>query len=249
MIFLLFVLDLCIITSTSDIYSVVKEIAPFQTEVLNLVPEGSCPGHFDLSPREAGFLNRADLIIYHGFEPWIKKIRKINSKVKLIDLKTDESWMVPSVYLKGALEICEVLKMEMEDSSNRKLIEENYKRLISKIDSLSLKIMLKRDSLNGIKVICNEYQREFLSFLGMEVISTFPKEEKLTLKELSNILNIGKEKNVEIVVDNLQTRGKIGRMIAIELSKPFVILSNFPDRKGYKETVLDNIKIILEGLK
>ncbi len=247
--FLFLLVSIRIVTSTSDISLVVKALAPDEVEVVNIIPGGMCPGHFDLSPGEANLIFTSDLILYHGFETWFKKVEDLRTGIKVIDLKTDENWMIPEVYCKGASEICDILKEEC-GSVNPDIVEidKNYKRLKIKIDSLSVLVSKRSKSLKGIEVICNEHQKDFLEFLGMKVVSVFSPGDELSIKEISEVIKIGKEKDVKIIVDNLQSGWKVGETLAKELEGTYIILSNFPDERGYEETLLGNIDTLLENL-
>jgi len=246
---LFFLLSLEIVTSTTDISSVVEAIAPEDARVYNLVPGGMCPGHFDLSPVEANKLFRSDLIIYHGFESWFKKVKELELDVKMVDLQTDGNWMIPDVYLKGAGEIAEILKKEYDfDSGGVDIIESNYKKIEMKIDSLSQIINRKKESIKSVKVICNEYQKDFLEFLGAEVVCVFSPGDDISLKEIAEVIKTGRDENARLVVDNLQSGHKVGRTIADELKINYVILSNFPEESGYRATLLSNINILLNIL-
>jgi zinc transport system substrate-binding protein len=246
---LFLILSLDIVTSTADISSVVETIAPDDAKVVNMVPGGMCPGHFDLSPVEANELFLSDLIIYHGFESWLKKVEELNLDVKIVDLKTDGNWMVPDVYLEGAREISEILKREYDSDSVRvDRINNNYKKLEMKIDSLSLIIARKKEPIEGVKVLCNEHQKEFLEFLGAEVFAVFSPGDDISLKEIAEVIKIAREKEVQLVVDNLQSGNKVGRTIADELETRYIILSNFPEEKGYEATLLGNINLLLDIL-
>ena len=247
MIFL--ILGMGIVTSTTDISSVVEAIAPDDVEVYNIVSGGMCPGHFDLSPTEANKLFLSDLIIYHGFESWLKKIKGLKLDIKMVDLQTDGNWMIPDVYLKGAEEIADILEREYDSESiNVKQINRRYKELKMDMDSLSGIISRKKESIKGIKVICNEHQQSFLEFLGAEVVYVFSPGDDISLKEIADVIKIGKEKKVQLVVDNLQSGHKVGRTIADELGSKYAVLSNFPEEKGYKSTLLSNIDLLLDIL-
>jgi zinc transport system substrate-binding protein len=214
-----------------------------------MVPGGMCPGHFDLSPTEANKLFLSDLIIYHGFESWFKKIKGLKLDAKTVDLRTDGNWMIPDVYLEGAGEIAEILKKEYgSDSVSIKEIKAKYKELKMSIDSLSGIISRKKESIEGVKVVCNEHQKDFLEFLGAEVVYTFSPGDDISLKEIAEAIKIGRDKNVQLVVDNLQSGHKVGRTIADELESKYVVLSNFPEEKGYKPTLLNNINLLLDIL-
>jgi len=249
MILLVLLLSLGIVTSTSDISSVVEAIAPDEAKVVNIVPGGVCPGHFDLSPVEANLIFLSDLIIYHGYESWFCKVGELGLDMKIVDLKTDGNWMIPDVYLEGALEICNVLKEEFDsDSISIEEIDKKYVKLKMGIDSLSDMISVKKKSMKGLKVICNKHQKDFLEFLGLEVIDVFSPGDDISLREISEVVRIGKEKNVQLVVGNFQSGQKVGKTIADELKSGYIVLSNFPGEQGYKKTLLNNMDILLETL-
>lgn len=246
---LFLILSMGIVASTTDISSVVEAVAPDDAKVVNIVPDGVCPGHFDLSPVEVNLIFLSDLIVYHGYESWFKKIEELKLDIKIVDLQTDGSWMVPEVYLQGALEISNILKREFNSDTIRVgEIEKKYNRLKMRIDSLSYIIERKRKPIKGIKVICNEHQKDLLEFLGAEVVSVFSPGDEISLKEISEVVKIGKEESVQVVVDNLQSGQKVGRTIADELKTNYIIFSNFPGKEGYKVTLLNNIDLLLEIL-
>jgi zinc transport system substrate-binding protein len=247
--FLFLVLSMGIVASTTDISSVVEAVAPDDAKVVNIVPGGVCPGHFDLSPVEANLIFLSDLIIYHGYESWFKKIEELDLDIDIVDLKTDGSWMIPDVYLKGALEISNVLKEKYSSDSIRiDEINKKYKKLKTSIDSLIPIVSEKKKFIKGLKVICNEHQKDLLEFLGAEVISVFSPGDDISLKEISEVVKAGREENVQLVVDNLQSGQKVGRTIADEMKSKYIIFSNFPDGGGYKATLLSNINLLMEIL-
>jgi zinc transport system substrate-binding protein len=247
--FLFLVLSMGIVASTTDISSVVEAVAPDDAKMVNIVPGGVCPGHFDLSPVEANLIFLSDLIIYHGYESWFKKIEELDLDIDIVDLKTDGSWMIPDVYLKGALEISNVLKEKYSSDSIRiDEINKKYKKLKTSIDSLIPIVSEKKKFIKGLKVICNEHQKDLLEFLGAEVISVFSPGDDISLKEISEVVKAGREENVQLVVDNLQSGQKVGRTIADEMKSKYIIFSNFPDGGGYKATLLSNINLLMEIL-
>lgn len=246
---LLLILNTSIVTSTTDVFSVVKAIAPSEVEVNNIVPGGMCPGHFDLSPGEANLIFLSDLVLYHGYESWFKKVEDLRPGLGVVDLKTDGNWMIPEVYLRGALEIKNILKAECNSESKQTgEIGRGYERLKAEVDSLSEWISKVSKTLKGKKVVCNKHQKEFLESLGMKVVSVFSPGDEISLREISEVVRIGKEENVRIVVGNLQSGRKVGKTIAEELESKYVVLSNFPAGKSYKETLSDNINLLLGNL-
>jgi ABC-type Zn uptake system ZnuABC Zn-binding protein ZnuA len=247
--FLFLLVSIRIVTSTSDISLAVKAVAAGEIEVVNIIPGGICPGHFDLSPGEANLIFTADLVFYHGFETWFKKVEALRTGMKIIDLQTDGNWMIPDVYFEGASEIHNILKKEFGLGNSCIIeIDKNYKKLKADIDSLSMSVLKKSQPLKGVEVICNERQKDFLEFLGIKVVTVFSAGDEISLKEISDIVRIGNERNVKVVVDNLQSGQRVGETLAKELGGIYIILSNFPDERGYEKTLLDNVDVLLENL-
>lgn len=237
-----------IVTSTSDIYSVAYFLAPGNMIVENIVPGGMCPGHFDLSPVEADKISSSKIILAHGWESWLKKVKEINPSIDMIILKTEGNWMIPSIYLKGAEEIYSDLKRRFSgDSVFIDQLNKNFKRLKTTIE-ITIKITNnEKEKLKGVKVICNAYIKDFLTYLGMDVVATFPPGDEVNVKDISDAVKKGKKEGVVLVVSNLQSGKKVGWTIARELGVNQVIISNFPVNSNYRETLLEDIDSLIKG--
>ncbi len=237
-----------VVTSTSDIYSVAYFLAPGNMIVENIVPGGMCPGHFDLSPVEADKISSSKIILAHGWESWLKKVKEINPSIDMIILKTEGNWMIPSIYLKGAEEIYNDLKRRFSgDSVFIDQLNKNFKRLKTTIE-MTIKIAnKKKEKLKGIKVICNTYIKDFLTYLGMDVVATFPPGDEVNVKDISDAVKKGRKEGVVLVVSNLQSGKKVGWTIARELGVNQVVISNFPVNWNYRETLLEDIDSLIKG--
>jgi len=237
-----------VVTSTSDIYSIADFLAPGNMIVENIVPGGMCPGHFDLSPVEADKITSSKIILAHGWESWLKKVTEINPSIDMMILKTEGNWMIPSIYLKGAEEIYNDFKEKF--NSNSVFIDQlnkNYKRLKTTIE-ITMKVTNKeKEKLKGKKVICNAYIKDFLTYLGMDVVATFPAGDEVNVRDISNAVKIGKKEGVVLVVSNLQSGKKVGLTIARELGVNQVVISNFPVNGNYRETLLEDIDSLIKG--
>lgn len=58
-----------VITTTSILGSIVRDIAGGNVDVIILVSPTICPRHYDVRPSDVWSLENADIILYHGFEP------------------------------------------------------------------------------------------------------------------------------------------------------------------------------------
>ena len=234
---------LTVLASTSDIEYVLSYLGDGIFEVREIVPGGMCPGHFDLSPRDAYLLTDGDILISHGWEGWLKKVEKLESHPEIYRVKTKGNWMVPSVMKVACDELYILLRQRISDSVKVKKLEQNRNSLIELIDSLDMEIKHLSSSLKGIRVVCNEFVMDQLEYLGMDVVKTFPSGSDVTPENIKEVL---KTRDVKIIVENLQSVGKTGEVISREMQIPLVVISNFPLNRDYQGTMIGNVKKLLE---
>ncbi len=230
-----------IVATTTNIASIVKEIAQDKAEVLEIVPSDMCPGHFDLSPKDAQKILNSDIFFYHGWEQWIKNLMK---ETKSYKIPIEGNFMIPQINLAVAEKILEILS-EI-DPQNKEVYKNNYDKYSEKIKKIEQRIKKDFQKYKDIKVICSEHQKEFLEWLGFSVVYSYPRQEQISLKDIANVLNI--KENINLVVDNLQSGPNIGRQLAKELNAKHIVLTNFVEG-SYIETLLKNISKIKKALK
>jgi zinc transport system substrate-binding protein len=237
-----------IVATTTHISTILTEIGRDKVEIINLVPGGMCPGHFDIAPQTVKNIAEANLILYHGWEKWINKVIEINPKLqsKKVQVNTQGNWLVPEINLSAAKELLEILIKT--DPDNESYYTKNYLSYKNSIKQLSTEIERYKKKYSGIKVICSLQQKEFVSYLGFKILSEYNRIEDMTLQELKNIVSIGKKEKVVLVIDNLQSGPNTGNQIAKDLGAKHVVLTNFPTDLSYVETVKYNINILNKAL-
>ncbi|KXA88554.1 hypothetical protein AKJ61_04665, partial [candidate division MSBL1 archaeon SCGC-AAA259B11] len=63
-----------VVATTTNLGYFANEVGGNNIEVLNLVPAGACPGHYDTRPTDVEAIVDADLILWNGFEPWLMEL-------------------------------------------------------------------------------------------------------------------------------------------------------------------------------
>lgn len=226
-----------IVATTTNIAALVKEIAKDKVEVINIIPYGMCPGHFDLSIKDVKKITEADLFIYHGWELWIKNF--LDKTKKSYKISVEKNLMIPEVNLEVAKEILEVL-CEISPE-NKNFFEKNYDEYYNKVRNFSLLIKQKFEKYKGVKVISSEHQKEFLTWLGFEVVYSYPRQEQVSLKDFKNIFSLNEK--IVFVADNLQSGSNVGKQLAKDLKIKHIVLTNFVE-SDYIKTLNKNIKKI-----
>jgi len=237
-----------VVATTSLIGTIVEVIGRERVDLVTIVPAGMCPGHFDVKPVDIENLSDADLLLNQGFEGWVKSLINAseNKGLRVETIALEEDWMVPEIHKMAAEEITqELCKI---DAQNRNFYEGNLSSYIKSVDATSLKIRKTTQNLRGTKVVCAEYQKAFLNWLGFKIITTYGRPEELTPKRMIEIIRMAKSEDVKLVVDNLQSGKDAGRTIAEEVGAAHIVLTDFPLGDSYITSLNENIDKIIEAI-
>lgn len=231
-----------LVTSTSDIECIVKEIGKGRVDTISIVPPSLCPGHFELKIKDLIEVQKGKVILYHGWERWMEKIKDGPGK---IPVEVEGNWMIPEINLKASEKILNIL-LEIDPGGER-LFRENFSLYRERLEKMIKEIEGIRIRFKGLKVIANLRQKDFLEYLGMDVLSVFDDSE-ISVKEIREIVVKGMGK-VKLVVDNMQRESDSGKRIAEEIGVKYIVLTNFPVGGSYEDSLRENIRKIEEGTR
>ncbi len=246
-----------VVATTCLIGSIVGQIAAEEVELITIIPAGVCPGHFDLKPSDAKGIEDAGLILMHGFEGE----RLIDSIVQAVNSKdlqkrvvdVEGNWMVPDNYIKAIDAISLILSGYIQD--REKVILERAGAYTDKVAVFKGEILARLSAFNPsrINVVCSDMQRPFVEWAGFNIISTYPRAEDTTIRELEGIIDKAVRYNVSLVIDNLQSGQDTGVMIARQIGAEYVVLTNFPQefdgRLSYIKSLTQNLDRLVGAAK
>jgi zinc transport system substrate-binding protein len=250
-----------VVTSTTLIAQTVERIGGDKVDVVNIIPPGQCPGHFDCTPGDIQKLADADLFLLHGWqgeqfsEELIASADNPDLTVISIDIPSNPqiNWMVPSVQQEATDAIA--IALSQVDASNSSAYQDSadkYKNAIEIKGSEIQSRMAGRD-LSGVNVMCSGMQNAFLKWIGLNVVAFYGRPETLTPQVVKDLVDEGRAGNVVLVIDNMQSGADAGAGIAEELSCARVILSNFPggyeNTSNWEDTIDYNVELLIEALK
>lgn len=198
-----------------------------EVNVTVIIPPGFCPAHYDLKPSDLLATAGADLVLYHGFEPWIETLlARVNPKAKTLNLKGP--WNTPEALIAKAEAIAEALA-ELRPGAAQKFTD-SVRSFSEEVRTQAGQLLQRAQELrlSEIKAIVMQWQAGFAEWLGLQVIATYPPEERLSLRDLAELVAEGKEVGVDLVIDNLQSGVSFGAKLAHALGAMHVVLTNFP---------------------
>ena len=249
-----------VVTSISLIAQIVDRVSNGLVDVVNIIPPAQCPGHFDVKPSDIQQLADADLFLLAGWQGEMFSQELIDSAnnpdltVVILDIPSNpqSNWMTPSVQQEATEKITAALsQVDTENSAVYQGSAGEYKDIIE-AKSAEIKAKLTAENISGITVICSGMQAAFLDWVGLTVVNFYGRPDSLTPQVVRELVDNGREENVTLIIDNLQSGKDAGAGIAEELGCDRLILSNFPggfdNTETWEKAIDRNIELILEKI-
>jgi len=250
--------QLKVVTSTSLIVQIVERVGGDMVDVVNIIPPAQCPGHFDVKPGDIQKLADADLFLLHGWQgemfsqDLIASANNPDLTVATIDVKVGENtnWMTPPVQQAAVDRIVAALsEVDAENAAAYQELAAEYKDSITAKEA-EIEARLAEENLASINVMCVDMLVGFIQWTGLNIITTYGEPDSLTPQVVQELVDTGREENVALIIDNLQSGQDAGAGLAEELGCARIILTNLPggfdDTETWEKAIDYDIELILE---
>lgn len=219
-----------IVVSTSMLEAAVRDLGlpREQLAITRLVPPGSCPGHFDVSPGIVPILRNAKVLLLHDYQKALTdRIRSlVGDHAGILVVSQQGSLLIPERYGELVSSVGETLAEALPGANGR--IAAAKELLTDLLKDMEFTMRKRAEAWRGVPVIASVQQRQFCEWLGFEVVGILPRPEDLSPRELGILTGL----QADLVVGNLQSDGDAARVLAARMQRPVAILSNFPDMNG-----------------
>jgi len=221
-----------VVCTTTILGSFAEQVGGDKVIVHSIVPPGVCPAHYDVAPSDVYAVSKASLVIYSGFEPWLDDLIEA-SGVNVTRVKVGGPWHPYTAALEYVKKIRDALKDALPEYSS--YFEENAQTACEEINATAQEIKGEAEelSVSQVKVICMQWQKAFVSWLGFNIIATYKPPEKLTTSEILNLTSIAEKEEV--------------------VGAQHVILTNFPgavpDTENYAKMIEYNARQLFDSVK
>jgi len=224
-----------VVTTTTVLGSIVNDLAGDSVELMVVSSPNVCPAHYDVKPSDVYAFSKANLILYHGFEPWVDTLVEA-SRTNASLVKISGPWNTPEgvkgYYVRVANALKENLGLDVSEKLNIVLAKLNETSSILKGEAENL-------GVSNVKVIVMKWQKAYVSWLGFNVVADFGPPEKLSSADVEKLVEVGKKERVMLVVSNLQSGTAFGESLASEIGAIHVVLTNFPGTEPNLKTLID----------
>lgn len=255
-----------VVVSFYPLFFITSNLAKDTINISTIVPVGVEPHDFEPSQKQITDLQKADLIIINGvsFEPWIDKLQIKNDKIlnlsKYIDLIPNDPhyWINPknteimtSIISKKLSEINK--NFYGKNSKNSLVIKKNEIELINILRKLDEEYQLGLSNCKQNTIIVSHdafrYLAKQYNFNTMPIAGLSPESEP-SLKKISELTNIIKEKNIKYIFFETLVSPKISETLAKEANVKTLVLNTIHGlTKEENKNNEDYVSLMYKNLK
>ncbi len=227
------------VVSTHAILGEFAQIIGGETvEVVTIIPSGFCPSHYDLTPSDLTAVLDAAVILYSGFEPWIETLADAAGSAAIV-LQLPGEWNTPHTAIAKVTAIRDLFMEQFPDEAETFVANaETYIKALQDLGDELLE-MAESASVSGVAVVCMEWQTEFVDWLGFDIPVRYGIPAKLSMRDLVELADEGRDAGAQLVIDNLQSGIDFGAKLAREIGATHIVLSNFPGVMPHTATLVD----------
>ena len=219
-------------TSTTLLAYITQQVGGDKVDVLNIVPASQHPGNFDAKPSDIEKLQKASLFLVHGFpgETFVPGLVQSanNPNLKLVTISENGSWMTPEVQLAATDRVAAILGEA--DPANKDFYAQQASEYEARVRAkeADVKSKLAQVDVSSLTAIASVFQAPFASWAGIGVVGTYMPAESLTPQVVKDLVDTGKAKGVNLIIDNVHSGADAGKGLAEELSAKRIVLVYFP---------------------
>jgi len=262
-----------VLTSFYPLFEFTKQVGGDKVDVSLLVPPGVEPHDWEPTITDLQLMQQADVIVINGigFENWIDKIDSINSNVLVVDTSSGISIIKtadivhnedisgdPHIWLNPITAKIQVQNIAdsliVIDPKNQKYYLENRDLYLTKLDSLDSKIRNELASCNNDFIAFHKAFLYFADEYGLvqhTIIDSNNPHAEPTPKTLEQIINLAREKNIDIIFTEEAVDTRTSQVVANEIGGKVLILSPLEigdDDTNYIQKMEENLSNLKEAL-
>ena len=240
-----------IVCTTNVLGSIVEEFVGDDVHIVVLVQPGLCPADFDMKPSDIYAVSNAKILFCHNIpgEFWLQSLIVAAGNENLTLVKT------LGVYTPEEAKRC----VNMVGGNLSKALSINLDTktvaMLADIDTVALEIRSEAQNLEVgvVKVICMQWLKAFVEWVGFNVVATYNPPETLSAADITALVETARREEAALIIDNLQISIEFGAGIASEVGATHVVLTNFPgaipSTGNLTEMFRYNAKQLFDGLR
>lgn len=239
-----------VVVSTSLIETAVRDLLGAYVKVIRLMPPGSCPGHFDLSPGQVRSMTRAQLVVRHDYQASLDDglIKSGIGPERIHSVPSHDSFAIPQSYAAMCNELATRFKAEWPEWASH--IHERTHAVQQRAKDEEQRAQERLRHLKGYNVLAAAYQRTFCEWAGLNVIAVYHAGADTSAWLLSRAVDMARTTGAEAVIGNQQWGERHLTALTEAARLPGIMLSNFPasgEANAYWDFFHANVDALIDG--
>ncbi len=244
-----------IVVTNTYLQSAVLDLSGNNISSYCLSPPGMCPGHFDITPRQAQIINHAEIMLQFGFQKQLNESTQTldSEKLRRENITAPRGMCVPESYIKVCEHIAEIIIDSFPEK--KELIQKNLSSLRNDLKDFADIILqkIKNNELEGKNVVCSIHQQKFCEFLGFNVIASFTGSDLETGYSLNELIKKAKENQIDLIIANRPEGTKLAETLSDHLKVKMAVFENFPKtektKNNFQQLLQTNLNRLLKASK
>jgi len=237
-----------VVATTSVLASIVNDLAGDLVRVELIASPAVCPAHYDVKPSDVEKVRSAQLVLFHGVEPWVQSLIEA-AGVQVPSVKLSGGWNTPAQLKDRYRAVAQALESHLGLR-----LEDRLSKCIDAIGRVegALKGLAEEHGFKGVPVVAMRWQSPFVEFLGFRVVASYGPPETVTARLYEAVVSNATREGALLVVDNVQSGVELGESIAREVGAVHVALTNFPwvapEVRNVTDAMLYNARSLAKAL-
>ncbi len=246
-------------------YDLTKEVVGDKFEVILIIPPGAEPHNFEPTPVTIKNIQGIKIIFASGLniDQWAVNVQNVIGDVKIVNFSHKVNFIKINneidphfwLSLENAKKIAEIVKEEMInfDPNNKDYYQENYQKVIAKINELQ---KLAEDTKKEIKSPYLIVQHNAFNYLAkdlnLEIAGSLEGPNKeLTIKELKNLVDKIRLMKIKVVFKEAGEESNLLENLAKQFNLKIYELDSIEGKSGldYFSAYQKNLETLKSALK
>jgi zinc transport system substrate-binding protein len=232
--------------------SAVHDLAGNTLEVFTLMPGGSCPGSFDLTPEHARVIARAVLFLRHESQGSLDRPAEAAgiAPSAIVNVPAGGALTIPAVYADWCARLGPVLAPHLPATARGEL-GRRVSAIAVRAAQAEHDARTHAAPLLGRPVLVAHFQADFVRWAGLTVAAVYPPGDDPPARALAAAAEQARARRAAAIVGNLPNGRRAPDSLGESLHLPVIMLGNFPTsgEAGACWTLLNaNLRALLDGL-
>ncbi len=240
-----------VVVTTTLIETAVRDLMEPHVDIIRLMPPGSCPGHFDLSPGQVRAMTGSDLFVRHDYQSSLDDglIKSGIDTERIPPVPSHDSFVIPESYAAMCRELAARLADAWPDYAPHVHTRARAVEQRAKDEEQRARDRLR--PLNGRRVLAANYQQAFCEWAGLNVVAVYFAGADSSAWLLSRAVDMARTAGADAVIGNQQWGERHLEALTEAARLPGIMLGNYPfsgEAGAYWDFFHANVDALINGL-